>query len=125
MVAGKLLPAVHLNIYILNSLEPFAAIYPTLAHIVLDVLPAQASSIPCERMFSGSKQIPVDRQASLGSVVFKELVIMKSGWGPDLYDMAAWNTSQVEEVDGFDFVELLLEDADCLAWDRELKPAII
>ncbi len=38
--------------------------------------------------------------------------------------MAARNTSQVEEMDGFDFVELLLEDADCLAWDRELELAI-
>jgi hypothetical protein len=84
------------------------------------VLPAQASSVPCERLFSGSKQIATDRRASLGPVVFEELVIMKSAWGPDLYDMAAWNASQVEEVDHFDFAELLIDDEDCLAWDKEL-----
>jgi hypothetical protein len=44
-------------------------------------------------------------------------VIMKSVWGPDLYDMAAWTASQVEEVESqFDFEELLLEDEDLSAW---------
>jgi hypothetical protein len=92
-------------------------LYPTLARIALDVLPAQASSVPCERLFSGSKQIATDRRASLGPVVFEQLVIMKSVWGPDLYDMAAWTASQVEEVESqFDFEELLLEDEDLSAW---------
>ena len=78
------------------------------------------SSVPCERLFSGSKQIATDRRACLGPVVFEELVIMKSAWGPDLYDMAAWSAAQVEEVDVFDFEELLAEDVDCLAWDKEV-----
>jgi len=93
-------------------------IYPTLGHIALDVLPAQASSVPCERLFSGTKQIAEDRQSRLGPIVFEELAIMNSAWGPELYDMAAWNASQVEEV--MDFEELLTEDVDCLAWDKEL-----
>ena len=52
------------------------------ARIVFDVLPSQASSVPCERLFSGSKQIAIDRQACLGSKVFEELVIMGSAWRP-------------------------------------------
>ena len=83
-----------------------------LAHIALDVLPAQASSVPCEQLFSGTKQIAVDRWASLGSVFFEEIVITKSAWGPDLYDMAAWNASQVKDVDSFNFKELLLDDTE-------------
>jgi hypothetical protein len=43
---------------------------------------------------------------------------MKSAWGPDLCDMAAWNTGQVEGVDLFDFEEMLAEDIDCMAWDE-------
>lgn len=93
--------------------------FPTLARIALDVLPAQASSVPCERLFSGSKQIATDRRACLGPIVFEELVIMKSAWGPDLYDMAAWNASQVDEVSSFDFEEMLTEDVDCAAWDKD------
>ena len=61
----------------------------------------------------------------LGPTVFEELVITKSAWGPDLYDMAAWNESQVEEVDNFDFKELLLDDADCLTWDKDLEMGLM
>ena len=42
---------------------------------------------------------------------------MKSAWGPDLCDMAAWNTGQVEDVD-MDFEELLADDVDSAVWDE-------
>lgn len=101
----------------INSLKDHEQLYPTLARIALDVLPSQASSVACERVFSGSKQIATDCRSRLGPIVFEELVIMKSAWGPDLCDMAAWNTGQVEGVDIFDFEEMLAEDVDCAAWD--------
>ena len=44
---------------------------------------------------------------------------MKSAWGPDLYDMAAWNDSQVEDVTFFDFEEMLVDNIDCTAWEKE------
>ena len=50
---------------------------------------------------------------------------MSSAWGPDLCDMAAWNDSQVEEVSLIDFQEMLVEDIDCLAWDKELEVEFI
>lgn len=53
-------------------------------------------------------------------MVFEELVIMKSAWGPDLYDMAAWNEAQAKEVNLFDFEEMLIKDANSSAWDEEL-----
>ena len=83
----------------------------------MDVLPAQASSVACERLFSGSKQIATDRRACLGSAVFEELVIMKSAWGPDLCDMAAWNSAQVEEIPIYDFIDMLSDDVELSAWD--------
>ena len=86
--------------------------------IVLDVLPAQASSVPCERLFLGTKKIADDRRSRLGSKVFKELAIMGSAWGPELYDFAAWNTAQVEEV-MLDYEEMLLDDTDVLEWEKE------
>ena len=45
---------------------------------------------------------------------------MKSVWGPGLYDQVASNASEVEEVSLMEFEEMLIEDADCLAWDREV-----
>ena len=46
---------------------------------------------------------------------------MKSVWGLDLYDMAAWTASQVEEIEQFDFEELLLDDGDILAWAKDME----
>jgi hypothetical protein len=43
---------------------------------------------------------------------------MKAAWGPDLYDMAAWNAAEIDEVNCFDFEELLVEDVDCASWDE-------
>jgi hypothetical protein len=79
----------------------------------------QASSVPCEWISSGSKQIATDCRASLGATVFEELVIMKSAWGPDLYDLAAWNSNQPERIDLIEFEEILCEDIDCLKWEKE------
>jgi hypothetical protein len=108
------------NALIYYIYQNHAQLYPTLGCIALDVLPAQASSVPCEHLFSGSKQIATDRRAQLGPRVFEELVIMRSAWGPDLYDMAAWNAAQAEEVDLlFDFEEMLMEDEACAEWDKD------
>ena len=75
--------------------------------------------MPCERLFSGTKQIADNRRLWLGSKVFEELVIMGSAWGPKLYNFAAWNTAQVEEV-LLDCEELLVDDVDTFEWEKEL-----
>ena len=98
-----------------------AKLFPTLARIALDVLPSQASSVPCERLFSGTKKIAVDHRAHLKSAVFEELVVMGSAWRPDIYDMAAWTSSQEEEVDFFDFEDMLFNDAEMVAWENDLE----
>ena len=69
-------------------------------------------------MFSGTKQIADDRRARLGSKVFEELTMIRSAWGPGLYDAAAWNAMQVEEVDLLKFEEMLVDDADTAEWDK-------
>ena len=85
------------------------------------MLLSQASSVACEWIFLGSKQIATDHRSRLGPEVFEQLVIMKSTWGPDLYDMAAWNAAQVKKVDSmFDFEEMLANDNGCLEWEKEM-----
>ena len=101
-------------------LQNHAQLYPTLACIALNILLAQASSVPCERLFLGTKKIAVDCQLHLGPIIFEELAIMNLAWGPELYNMAAWNASQTEDIGYFDFEELLTKDVDCLTWDKEL-----
>jgi len=63
--------------------------------------------------------VATDRRASLGATVFEELTIMKSAWGPKLYDSAAYNASQVETC-LIDFEELLAEDVQALEWENDL-----
>jgi len=72
-------------------------------------------------MFSGTKQIASDRRACLGPITFEELTIMKSTWGTNIYDAAAWNTAQVEEVNFHDFEEMLVDDMDTVEWYKDLQ----
>jgi hypothetical protein len=99
-------------------LQDNAQLYPTLACIALDVLPFQASSVPCERLFSASKLTADTRRASLGAKRFEELQIMKFAWR-NIVDLAAWNSGQIEEVDLDEYSEML--EADELANDFD-KP---
>ena len=103
-----------------NCHKHHAHLYPTLAQIALDVLPSQASSVPCERLFSGTKQIATDCRASLGLVVFEEVTITKSAWGPGLGDIVAWNAAQMEEVGNFDFEQMLVDDGDQEECDKSM-----
>jgi hypothetical protein len=70
----------------------------------------QASSVPCERLFSASKQVADDRRARLGSKRFEELQLMKFAWRQNIADIAAWNSGIVEEVDLDEFEDMLAAD---------------
>ena len=65
--------------------------YPALACIALDYLPSQASSVPCECLFSASKQTAVDCRACLCHDKFEQLQILKFAWCGDVSDLAALN----------------------------------
>lgn len=75
--------------------------------------------MPCERLFSGTKQVATDCRASLGPKVFEELTIMKHAWGPNIYDVAAQNAAQVDEISLVDFEQMLIEEGDMNEWDKE------
>jgi len=75
--------------------------------------------VPCERVFSGMKQVATDRRACLSSTTFEELTILKSAWGPNVYDAAAWNATQVEEVSLLDFEQMLVDDTEGVEWDKD------
>jgi hypothetical protein len=100
-------------------LQDHTQLYPTLARIALDILPCQASSVPCERLFSGSKQSAVDRRASLGAERFEELQIMKFAWREKIIDVAAWNSRKVEEVELDEYQQMLAADIWSDEYDRD------
>jgi hypothetical protein len=43
---------------------------------------------------------------------------MKSAWGVQISDNAAWNAAQEEEVDNGDLPELLEADMEMAQWDQ-------
>jgi hypothetical protein len=52
-------------------------VYPLLWKIALDVLPVQASAVPCERVFSSSKETDALRRSSLSPIVMEILQVLK------------------------------------------------
>jgi hypothetical protein len=87
-------------------------IYPTLGRMALDFLPCQASSVPCERLFSASKQTATDRRARLGAQRFEELQLMKFAWRHGVINIAAWNSGEAEQVNVEEYRDLLVADVE-------------
>jgi hypothetical protein len=87
------------------------------------VLACQASSVPCERLFSGTKQTATDRRALLGNQRFEELTVMKFAWKMNLWDLAAWNSVQIEDIQMMEFEEMLVDDDEEDKWlqDNDLE----
>ena len=99
--------------------QEHAMLYPTLARIAIDMLPCQASSVPCEWLFSASKQTADVRRASLGAKRFEELQIMKFAWWWKATDLAAQNDAQDEVVELDGYSELLEADELAAEWDSD------
>lgn len=75
--------------------QDHAHLYPTVACMALDFIPAQASSVSAEFLFSGSSQTADDRRARLSAQIFEELQISKDQWKRNVVDYARQNQLQV------------------------------
>ena len=82
-----------------HVIQKHALEYPIMACIALDYLPSQASSVPCECLFSASKQTAVDHQAHLSSQKFEYLQVLKFVWYKDIPDFTALNDEVEENID--------------------------
>jgi hypothetical protein len=51
--------------------------FPLLYQIALDVLPVQASAVPCERIFSSAKETDIDRRNKMSGEMMEMLQILK------------------------------------------------
>ena len=52
-------------------------VYPVLFHLAMDVLPAQATAVPSERVFSSSKETCTLRRSQLGPTTIEMLQVLK------------------------------------------------
>lgn len=81
--------------------------------------------MPCERLFSASKQTADVRRASLGAKRFEELQILKFAWRQNVVDLAAWNSAGAEDVDLDEYSELLEVDEEAAGWDGQVVAEFI
>ncbi|PCH42723.1 hypothetical protein WOLCODRAFT_35289, partial [Wolfiporia cocos MD-104 SS10] len=51
--------------------------YPTIFVLAMDILPIQASSVPCERVFSSGKETTVPCQNRLSPEMMEALQMLK------------------------------------------------
>lgn len=78
----------------------------------------QATSVPCEQLFSAGAGIATDQCSRLRSDRFEELQVMKHTWCKLIMDHTAENSSQVEEVWLDHFKELYQIDEDLAKNDK-------
>jgi hypothetical protein len=96
-----------------------------MSRIALDVLAAQASLVPCERLFSAGKEIADEWHARLGAEQFKQLQMLKFEWRDLVVDYAAWNSAQVEEVQSDEYSEMLKADLAHEEWDVDVDTYLL
>lgn len=82
--------------------------HPLLFPVALDVLPVQASAVPCERIFSSSKETCALRRSLLSASTLEVLQVLK----------------QLYKEENLQFVTHLLANEDDYAIDRATEAAI-
>jgi hypothetical protein len=69
--------------------------FPTLFSIAMDYLPVQATSVPCERVFSSSKDTDTAKHNRINSVLMEALQMLKHSLKKErLNFMDGWRTSE-------------------------------
>jgi hypothetical protein len=94
-----------------------AKLYPTLSRIALDVLPSQASSVPCERAFSSAKLTGSDRRSRMKAEIFEILQILKAKWRGNLINLE--ELEELEVVHDSEFIGFLLADQEQNSWEND------
>jgi hypothetical protein len=74
--------------------------FPTLFAMAMDYLPIQASSVPCERVFSSSAETDTKRRNRIGPPLMEALQMLKFYLKKDRFSFtAAWITEEEQMVD--------------------------
>jgi len=59
------------------SLKEYRQHYPTIFALAMDVLPIQASAVPCERVFSSAKETMAPRRSRISPNLMEALQLLK------------------------------------------------
>jgi hypothetical protein len=95
---------------ILISSQRREFVFPTLYVVALDVLPVQASAVPCERVFSSSKETDALRRGNLSPTVIEMLQILKFIYRNGRIDFTEGWIATEEELSVIDVDPQILEE---------------
>ncbi|KAL1691529.1 hypothetical protein GGG16DRAFT_53319, partial [Schizophyllum commune] len=84
--------------------------FPHLYRVALDVMPAQASAVPCERVFSSSKETDALRRANLSPKLMEHLQILKYIFRGDRLNFMSELLCTEQELTVIDMDTSILED---------------
>ena len=93
--------------------------YPTLACIAIDLLPAQASSVPCEHLFSACKKTAMDHHSCLSADRFEQLQVLKFAWCDQIPNLTTFNNDDENFIDLTTYEVLHAEDVSKAALNKE------
>src|SRR5438477_6802921 len=72
-------------------------IYPLLYRVALDILPVQASAVPCERIFSSSKETCTLRHSLLSGATLEVLQVLKYLYRQERLDFSSHWVAKEED----------------------------
>ena len=91
-----------------------ASVFPTLYAMAMDYLPIQASSVPCERIFSSSAETDTKRRNHIGAPLMEALQMQKFMFKKErLNFMEGWMVQEKQLVEhdlDVDLLQTLLGD---------------
>jgi hypothetical protein len=88
------------SIYADKVLQTNRTTYPTIFAIAMDYLPIQASSVPCERVFSSSAETDTKRRNRISPLMMEALQMLKFQLRKERLDfMTGWKTLREEMID--------------------------
>lgn len=94
--------------------------YPRIFRVAMDILPVQASSVACERVFSSGKETMTPRRNRISSDLMEELQIMKYAFkkGETLNFTKGMNWE--EELQEFEALAMDIVPGDLRSYSRSL-----
>jgi len=87
--------------------------YPHIFRLVMDIIPIQASSVPCEQVFSSGKQTMTPRRGCISTQLMEALQMLK---------FSIWKGRPLRFTEGMSWSEEL-EEFEMIAWTAPLGDA--
>ena len=100
--------------------------YPRIFRLAMDIIPIQASSVPCERVFSSGKQTMTPRRSRISALLMEALQILKFAIRKGAKDSSLKFTDMTwkEELMEFERLARSAPPGDAEAYGRSLEQPV-